>query len=140
MLPQLLLCAHSYKYLEVLWLPKRTQVQACEPNRLYRRLRLFPSCRNTHLRHILDCPLNTTLIQYIRVQSLIVNILRLDHTYPYHDQPHDVQPRFMEDESGTCKHPLPYIICLSLCGDPPLSLIMHMQSSHQPIKPHSYIS
>ena len=61
------------------------------------------------------------------------NILRLDHTYPYHDQPHDVQPRFMEDESGRCNHPLPYIICLSLCGDPPLSLIMHMQSSHQPL-------
>ena len=46
MLPQLLSCAYSYKYLEVLWLPKRTQLWACfntEPNRLYRRLRLFPS-------------------------------------------------------------------------------------------------
>ena len=44
--PQLLSCAYSYKYLEVLWLPKRTQRWACfntEPNRLYRRLRLFPS-------------------------------------------------------------------------------------------------
>ena len=46
MLPQLLSCAYSYKHLEVLWLPKRTQLWACfntEPNRLYRRLRLFPS-------------------------------------------------------------------------------------------------
>ena len=46
MLPQLLSCAYSYKYLEVLWLPKRTQLWACfntEPNRLYRRLCLFPS-------------------------------------------------------------------------------------------------
>ena len=46
MLPQLLSCAYSYKYLELLWLPKRTQLWACfntEPNRLYRRLRLFPS-------------------------------------------------------------------------------------------------
>ena len=45
-LPSLLSCAYSYKYLEVLWLPKRTQLWACfntEPNRLYRRLRLFPS-------------------------------------------------------------------------------------------------
>ena len=45
-IPQLLSCAYSYKYLEVLWLPKRTQLWACfntEPNRLYRRLRLFPS-------------------------------------------------------------------------------------------------
>ena len=44
--PQLLSCAYSYKYLEVLWLPKRTKLWACfntEPNRLYRRLRLFPS-------------------------------------------------------------------------------------------------
>ena len=44
--PQLLSCAYSYKYHEVLWLPKRTQLWACfntEPNRLYRRLRLFPS-------------------------------------------------------------------------------------------------
>ena len=44
--PQLLSCAYSYKYLEVLWLPKRTQLWTCfntEPNRLHRRLRLFPS-------------------------------------------------------------------------------------------------
>ena len=54
-------------------------------------------------------------------------------TYPYHDQPHDVQPRFMEDESGICKHQLPYIIGLSLCGDPPLSLIMHYAIIHQPL-------
>ena len=46
MLPQLLSRAYSYKYLEVLWLPKRTQLWACfhtEPKRLYRRLRSFPS-------------------------------------------------------------------------------------------------
>ena len=46
MLPQLLSYAYSYKYHEVLWLPKRTQLWACfntEPNRLYRKLRLFPS-------------------------------------------------------------------------------------------------
>ena len=46
MLPQLLSCAYSYKYLEVLWLHKKTQLWPCfntEPNRLYRRLRLFPS-------------------------------------------------------------------------------------------------
>ena len=46
MLPRLLSRAYSYKYLEVLWLPKRTQLWACfntEPNRLYRRLRSFPS-------------------------------------------------------------------------------------------------
>ena len=44
--PQLLSCAYSYKYLEVHWLPKTTQLWACfntEPNRLYRGLRLFPS-------------------------------------------------------------------------------------------------
>ena len=65
-----------------------------EPNRQYRRLRLFPqSCRNTHLPHFLDCLLNTTLIpcllvffllilhervcDYSGVQSLVTGILRM---------------------------------------------------------------
>ena len=67
--PQLLSCAYSYKYLEVLWLPKRTQLWTCfntEPNRLYRRLRLFPSkLQESHLPHFLDCLLNTTLIPWL---------------------------------------------------------------------------
>ena len=98
MLPQLLLCAYSYKYLEVLWLPKRTQLWACfntEPNRLYRRLRLFPSKLQEYTPppFSIDCLLNTTLIpcllvcflsilhervcDYSGVQSSVTGILRM---------------------------------------------------------------
>ena len=94
---QLLSCAYSYKYLEVLWLPKRTQLWACfntEPNRLYRRLRLFPS----KLQEYTPPPFsrlstNTTLIpcllvcflsilhervcDYSGVQSSVTGILRM---------------------------------------------------------------
>ena len=71
--PHLLSCAYSYKYLEVLWLPKRTQLWAlvlsptgCTEGCIY-----FPqSCRNTHLPHFLDCLLNTTLIPCLLVLSL----------------------------------------------------------------------
>ena len=91
MLPQLLSYAYSYKYHEVLWLPKRTQLWACfntEPNRLYRRLRLFPS----KLQEYTPPPfsrlsiLNTTLIPCLisilhervcRVQSSVTGILRM---------------------------------------------------------------
>ena len=67
--------AYSYKYLEVHWLPKRTQLWACEPNTpgctegsVY-----FPqSCRNTHFPHFLDCLLNTTLIPCLLVFFLSI--------------------------------------------------------------------
>ena len=94
---QLLSCAYSYKYLEVLWLPKRTQRWAClilSPTGCTEGCVYFPqSCRNTHLPHFLDCLLNTTLIpcllvsflsilhervcDYSRVQSLVTGILRM---------------------------------------------------------------
>ena len=100
MLPQLLSCAYSYKYLEVLWLPKRTQLWACfntEPNRLYRRLRLFPSklqeytpppfSRLSTQYHIdplliLVCflsILHERVCDYSRVQSSITGILRVGY-------------------------------------------------------------
>ena len=96
--PQLLSCAYSYKYLEVLWLPKRTQLWACfntEPNRLYRRLRLFPSklqeytpppfSRLSTQYHIdplliLVCflsILHERVCDYSRVQSSVTGILRM---------------------------------------------------------------
>ena len=82
-----------------------------------------------------------TFIFQIWATKIDINILWLEHTYPYHDQPHDVPPRFMEDESGTCKHPLLCTVnCWSPCGGPPLSpSFMRMQSFHQPLKAHSYI-
>ena len=98
MLPQLLSCAYSYKYLEELWLPKRTQLWACfntEPNRLYRRLHLFPSklqeytpppfSRLSTQYHIdplliLVCfllILHERVCDYSRVQSSVTGILRM---------------------------------------------------------------
>ena len=95
MLPQLLSCAYSYKYLEVLWLPKRTQLWAClSPTGCTEGCVHFPqSCSNTHLPHFLDCLLNTTLIpcllvfflsihhervcDYSRVQSSVAGMLRM---------------------------------------------------------------
>ena len=76
MLPQLLLCAYSYKYLEVLWLPKRTQLWACfntEPNRLYRRLRLFPS----KLQEYTPPPFSRLSTQY-HIDPLLACLLSLD--------------------------------------------------------------
>ena len=96
--PQLLSCAYSYKYLEVLWLPKRTQLWACfnilSPTGCTEGCVYFhQSCRNTHLPHFIDCLLNTTLIpcllvcflsilhervcDYSRVQSSVTGILRM---------------------------------------------------------------
>ena len=94
MLPQLLSCACSYKYLEVLWLPKRTQLWACfntEPNRLYRRLRLFPSklqeytpppfsrlSAQYHIDPLLTCfLLHERVCDYSRVQSSVTGRLRM---------------------------------------------------------------
>ena len=77
MLPQLLSCAYSYKYLEVLWLPKRTQLWACfntEPNRLYRRLRLFPS----KLQEYTPPPLSRLSTQY-HIDPLLVCFLSILH-------------------------------------------------------------
>ena len=76
MLPQLLSCAYSYKYLEVLWLPKRTQLWACfntEPNRLYRRLRLFPS----KLQEYTPPPFSRLSTQY-HIDPLLTCLLSLD--------------------------------------------------------------
>ena len=76
MLPQLLSCAYSYKYLEVLWLPKRTQLWACfntEPNRLYRRLRLFPS----KLQEYTPPPFSRLSTQY-HIDPLLTCFLSLD--------------------------------------------------------------
>ena len=92
-------CAYSNKYLEVHWLLKRTQLWACfntEPNRLYRRLRLFPSklqeytpppysrlSTQYHTDPLFTCflPLDTedTLCErvYSRVQSSVMHILRM---------------------------------------------------------------
>ena len=73
---QLLSCAHSYKYLEVLWLPKRTQLWACfntEPNRLYRRLRLFPS----KLQEYTPPPFSRLSAQY-HIDPLLTCLLSLD--------------------------------------------------------------
>ena len=95
--PQLLSCACSYKYLEVLWLPKRTQLWACfntEPNRLYRRLRLFPSklqeytpppfsrlSTQYHIDPLLACLLSLAtsrrVCDYSGVQSSVTGILRM---------------------------------------------------------------
>ena len=92
--PQLLSCAYSYKYLEVLWLPKRTHVLMLSPTGCTEGCVYFPqSCRNTHLPHFLDCLLNTTLIpcllvcflsilhervcDYSGVQSSVTGILRM---------------------------------------------------------------
>ena len=95
--PQLLSCAYSYKYLEVLWLPKRTQLWACfntEPNRLYRRLRLFPSklqeytpppfsrlSTQYHIDPLLACLLSLAtsrrVCDYSGVQSSVTGILRM---------------------------------------------------------------
>ena len=97
MLPHLLSCAYSYKYLEVLWLPKRTQLWACfntEPNRLYRRLRSFPSklqeytpspfsrlSTQYYIDPLLTCFLSLdtsrTSLRYSRVQSSVTGILRM---------------------------------------------------------------
>ena len=74
--PQLLSCAYSYKYLEVLWLPKRTQLWACfntEPNRLYRRLRLFPS----RLQEYTPPPFSRLSTQY-HIDPLLTCFLSLD--------------------------------------------------------------
>ena len=74
--PQLLSCAYSYKYLEVLWLPKRTQLWACfntEPNRLYRRLRLFPS----KLQEYTPPPFSRLSTQY-HIDPLLTCLLSLD--------------------------------------------------------------
>ena len=74
--PQLLSCAYSYKYLEVLWLPKRTQLWACfntEPNRLYRRLRLFPS----KLQEYTPPPFSRLSTQY-HIDPLLACLLSLD--------------------------------------------------------------
>ena len=74
--PQLLSCAYSYKYLEVLWLPKRTQLWACfntEPNRLYRRLRLFPS----KLQEYTPPPFSRLSTQY-QTDPLLTCLLSLD--------------------------------------------------------------
>ena len=76
MLPQLLSCAYSYKYLEVLWLPKRTKLWACfntEPNRLYRRLRLFPS----KLQEYTPPPFSRLSTQY-HIDPLLTCFLSLD--------------------------------------------------------------
>ena len=95
--PQLLSCAYSYKYLEVLWLPKRTQLWACfntEPNRLYRRLRLFPTklqeytpprfsrlSTQYHIDPLLACLLSLAtsrrVCDYSGVQSSVTGILRM---------------------------------------------------------------
>ena len=95
--PQLLSCAYSYKYLDVLWLPKRTQLWACfntEPNRLYRRLRLFPSklqeytpppfsrlSTQYHIDPLLACLLSLAtsrrVCDYSGVQSSVTGILRM---------------------------------------------------------------
>ena len=94
--PQLLSCAYSFKYLEVLWLPKRTQLWACfntEPNRLYRRLRLFPSKLQEYtpspfsrlstqyhidpLLKLLVSILHKRVCDYSRVQSSVTGILRM---------------------------------------------------------------
>ena len=95
--PQLLSCAYSYKYLEVLWLPKRTQLWACfntEPNRLYRRLRLFPSklqeytpppfsrlSTQYHIDPLLACLLSLAtsrrVCDYSGVQSSVTGIRRM---------------------------------------------------------------
>ena len=97
MLPHLLSCAYSYKYLEVLWLPKRTQLWACfntEPNRLYRRLRSFPSklqeyspspfsrlSTQYYIDPLLTCflslDISRTSLRYSRVQSSVTGILRM---------------------------------------------------------------
>ena len=97
--PQLLSCAYSYKYLEVLWLPKRTQLWACfntEPNRLYRRLRLFPSklqeytpppfsrlSTQYHIDPLLACLLSLAtsrrVCDYSGVQSSVTGILRMGY-------------------------------------------------------------
>ena len=74
--PQLLSCAYSYKYLEVLWLPKRTQLWACfntEPNRLYRRLRSFPS----KLQEYTPPPFSRLSTQY-HIDPLLTCFLSLD--------------------------------------------------------------
>ena len=76
MLPQLLSCAYSYKYLEVLWLPKRTQLWACfntEPNMLYRRLRLFPSKLQEY-----TPPLFSRLSTQYHIDPLLICFLSLD--------------------------------------------------------------
>ena len=77
MLPQLLSCAYSYKYLEVLWLPpKRTQLWACfntEPNRLYRKLRSFPS----KLQEYTPPPFSRLSTQY-HIDPLLTCFLSLD--------------------------------------------------------------
>ena len=76
MLPQLLSCAYSYKYLEVLWLLKRTKLWACfntEPNRLYRRLRLFPS----KLQEYTPPPFSRLSTQY-HIDPLLTCFLSLD--------------------------------------------------------------
>ena len=68
--------AYSYKYLEVLWLPKRTQLWACfntEPNRLYRRLRLFPS----KLQEYTPPPFSRLSTQY-HIDPLLTCLLSLD--------------------------------------------------------------
>ena len=65
-----------YKYLEVLWLPKRTQLWACfntEPNRLYRRLRLFPS----KLQEYTPPPFSRLSTQY-HIDPLLAYLLSLD--------------------------------------------------------------
>ena len=88
--------AYSYKYLEVLWLPKRTQLWACfhtEPNRLYRRLRSFPSklqeytpppfsrlSTQYHIDPLLTfflSILHERVCDYSRVQSSVTGILRM---------------------------------------------------------------
>ena len=74
--PQLLSCAYSYKYLEVLWLPKRTQLWACfntEPNRPHRRLRLFPS----KLQEYTPPPFSRLSTQY-HIDPLLACLLSLD--------------------------------------------------------------
>ena len=74
--PQLLSCAYSYKYLEVLWLSKRTQLWASfntEPNRLYRRLRLFPS----KLQEYTPPPFSRLSTQY-HIDPLLACLLSLD--------------------------------------------------------------
>ena len=81
----------------MLWLPKRTQLWACfntEPNRLYRRLRSFPSklqeytpppfsrlSTQYHIDPLLPCfryfTNESVIKKYSRVQSLVTGILRM---------------------------------------------------------------
>ena len=130
--PQLLSCAYSYKYLEVLWLPKDPRehnfglVLILSPTGCTEGCVYFPqSCRNTHLPHFLDCLLNTTLIpcllvcclsilhericDYSRVQSSVTGILRMGYmnihiTWLTHVRTGPPQKKSLpgRDDSGKC--------------------------------------